>query len=157
MTPCSKEERDRLKERIRFLARRFSASAALAGPLQTLGSRLDSSVGETWRSTATELRMLSDDSPVVRAAMEEYDEKESVDRAEAFLADLAEDRATAPGEIVPLIDQYITRLREVIALSWDRQLRRRELDAAVVQVRMSYSQDLDRILQSLQPEVWTVS
>jgi hypothetical protein len=150
MTPCAQDQSDRLRDRVRFLARRFSASAGLAGPLRSLSSKLDSTGAENWRESAVWLRELSQKSPVVQAAMEEYDDKESVDRAEAFLADLAEDRTTAPAEIVPLIDHYITRLREVIGRSWEGQLRRREVDAAIVQVRMSYSQDLDRILQSLQ-------
>ena len=76
--------------------------------------------------------------------------KDGVDRGEGFLADLAEDRASAPPEIVPVIDHYITRVREVIALAWDEKLSRRELDASLLQVRLCYAQDLDRILQGLQ-------
>jgi hypothetical protein len=75
--------------------------------------------------------------------------KESVDRGEDFLADLAGDRDSAPPEIVPVIDHYITRVREVIGLAWDEKLSRRELDASLLQVRLCYAQDLDRILQGL--------
>jgi len=99
------------------------------------------------------LRELSEISPRVAAAMNDYDQKASVDRAEAFLADLAEDRSTAPPEIVPLIDHYISRLRDLIAQAWNRRLSRRELDAHMMQIRLSYSQDLDRILQGLVPRV----
>jgi hypothetical protein len=148
---CTPARYERLKDRVHFLARRFASSAALAAPLEGLACKLDSISVAALNEVSARLRELHDASPVVRAAMEEYDEKEGVDRAEAFLADLAEDRSSAPPEIVPLIDQYISRLREVIALSWDRQLGRRELDASVMQVRMSYSQDLDRILQGLLP------
>jgi hypothetical protein len=75
--------------------------------------------------------------------------KDAVDRGEGFLADLAEDRAGAPPEIVPVVDHYIGRVREVIALAWDEKLSRRELDASLLQVRLCYAQDLDRILQGL--------
>jgi hypothetical protein len=75
--------------------------------------------------------------------------KDSVDRGEGFLADLAEDRGSAPPEIVPVIDHYISRVRDVISLAWDEKLSRRELDASLLQVRLCYAQDLDRILQGL--------
>ncbi len=75
--------------------------------------------------------------------------KDAVDRGEGFLADLAEDRASAPPEIVPVIDHYIGRVREVIRLAWEEKLSRRELDASLLQVRLCYAQDLDRILQGL--------
>ena len=75
--------------------------------------------------------------------------KDSVDRGELFLADLAEDRGSAPPEIIPVIDHYINRVRDVISLAWDEKLTRRELDASIVQVRLCYAQDLDRILQGL--------
>jgi hypothetical protein len=148
---CTQARHERLKDRVHFLARRFAASSTLAAPLEALARQIDTVSAVALNEVSARLRELHDASPVVRAAMEECDEKEGVDRAEAFLADLAEDRSSAPPEIVPLIDHYISRLREVIALSWDRRLGRRELDASVVQVRMSYSQDLDRILQGLLP------
>ena len=75
--------------------------------------------------------------------------KESVDRGEGFLADLAEDRGSAPPEIIPVIDHYISRVRDVISLAWDAKVSRRELDASLLQVRLCYAQDLDRILQGL--------
>jgi len=77
------------------------------------------------------------------------DLKQSIDRGEDFLADLATDRDGAPPEIVPVIDQYIARVREIIALAWDDKLTSRELDASLMQVRLCYAQDLDRILQGL--------
>ncbi len=79
--------------------------------------------------------------------------KDGVDRAEGFLADLAEDRSSAPPEIVPVIDHYFNRVREVIAQAWDLKISRRELDAYVLQVRLCYTQDLDRILQALLPNL----
>ena len=151
MDACTRERAERLKDSVHFLARRFAGSFALAARLHSLAARLEDASPDALNEVAARLRDLSNDSPVVRAAMEDFDEKVAVDRAEAFLADLAEDRSTAPAEIVPCIDYYIARLREVISLSWDRQLSRRELDAHVLQVRLSYSQDLDRILQGLLP------
>jgi len=138
------ERHELLKDRVQFLARKFAGSVMIASQLESLVRRLDSVDEVTDR-----LRELSEISPRVAAAMEEYDRKAGVDRAEAFLADLAEDRSTAPPEIVPLIDHYISRLREVIAQAWNRRLSRRELDAHLMQVRLCYSRDLDRILQGL--------
>ena len=153
MDACTRERYERLKDSVHFLARRFAGSFALAPRLHALAARLEDGSLDALNEVAARLRDLSNDSPVVRAAMEDFDEKVAVDRAEAFLADLAEDRSTAPAEIVPCIDYYIARLREVISLSWDRQISRRELDAHVIQVRLSYSQDLDRILQGLLPTI----
>ena len=123
----------------------------LSSQLEALARRLEPASVEALRAVAARLRELSDISPKLRTAMEEYDHQAGVGRAEGFLADLAEDRSTAPPEIVPIIDHYFARLREVISNSWDRQITRRELDAHVLQVRLSYSQDLDRILQGLLP------
>jgi hypothetical protein len=75
--------------------------------------------------------------------------KDAVDRGEVFLADLAEDRGSAPPEIIPVIDHYIARVREIISLAWEEKVSRRELDASMMQVRLCYAQDLDRILQGL--------
>lgn len=151
MDACTRERFELLREKVRFLFRRFSSSASLAGLLDSLARSLEAAAPAALRDISARLGELAGESPVVRAALEDFDEKLSVDRAEAFLADLAEDRSTAPDEIVPLIEHYITRLREVISQSWDRQITRRELDAHVMQVRLSYSQDLDRILQGLLP------
>ena len=142
-----------LKDRIQFLARRFAGSVMIASQLESLIRRLNPVSLEAMEEATDRLRELSEISPRVAAAMEEYDRKAGVDRAEAFLADLAEDRSTAPPEIIPVIDQYISRLREVIARAWNRRVSRRELDAHVMQVRLCYSQDLDRILQGLVPRV----
>ena len=79
--------------------------------------------------------------------------KDGVDRAEGFLADLAEDRSSAPPEIVPVIDHYFNRVLEVIAQAWEEKISRREIDAYVLQVRLCYAQDLDRILQALLPNL----
>jgi hypothetical protein len=148
---CARDRHERLKERIRFLSRRFARSVMLSSQLESLARGLEPASVPAMNVAAARLRELSDISPKLRAVMEEYDHQESVDRAEGFLGDLAEDRSTAPAEIVPLIDYYLTRLREVISKSWDRQITRRELDAHVLQVRLSYSQDLDRILRGLVP------
>lgn len=151
MDACTRDRIDQLKERVRFLARKFSRSIMLASQLDALARELDSVSPAAIGGVAARLRELSEISPKLRTAMEEYDHKASVDRAEAFLADLAEDRSSAPPEIVPIIDHYFARLREVISHSWDRQISQRELEAHVMQVRLSYSQDLDRILQGLIP------
>lgn len=151
MDSCAKEWFQRLKDRVHFLSRRFAGSVMIASQVESLLRLVDAPSETTAAEVALRLRELSEISPVVRTAMAQYDLKESVDRAETFLADLAEDRSSAPAEIVPLIDQYIARLREVIAQSWTRSVTRREIDAHVMQVRLSYSQDLDRILRGLLP------
>jgi len=151
MDACTRDRHERLKERVRFLARKFARSVMLASQLESLARQLEPGSLPAMAEVAARLRELSDISPKFRDAMEEYEHQASVDRAEGFLGDLVEDRSSAPTEIVPLIDHYFARLREVISNSWDRQITRRELDAHVLQVRLSYSQDLDRILQGLVP------
>ena len=153
MNSCSREWFQRLKDRVHFLSRRFAHSVLLASQLESLVRLVDAPTETSAAEVAARLRELSEISPVVRKAMEQCDLKESIDRAEGFLADLAEDRSSAPAEIVPLIDQYIARLREVIAQSWTGAVSRREIDAHVLQVRLSYSQDLDRILRGLTPHL----
>ncbi|MBI3857401.1 MAG: hypothetical protein HY293_17070 [Planctomycetes bacterium] len=153
MNSCAVDRCGRLKDRVRHLARRFAGSVMLASQLEPLVRLLEQPSEPAVAEAVARLRELSEISPVIRTAMEEYDRKESLDRAEAFLADLAEDRSSAPPEIVPLIDQYIARLRELIARSWQQKTARREIDAHVMQVRLSYSQDLDRILQGLRPNL----
>jgi hypothetical protein len=148
---CESNRHELLKDRVHFLARRFSGSVMISSQLESLVRRLDPTSVEAMTEVAARLRELSEISPRVAQAMEDYDRKAGVDRAESFLADLAEDRSTAPPEIVPVVDTYMARLRDVIALAWNNRLSRRELDAHVVQVRLCYSQDLDRILQGLQP------
>jgi hypothetical protein len=146
---CSIEWFQRLRDRVHFLSRRFAKSALLASQIEPLVRLVDAPSETTAAEVAARLRELSEISPVVHTAMQQCDLKESIDRAEAFLADLAEDRSSAPAEIVPLIDQYIARLREVIARTWENAVSRREIDAHVLQVRLSYSQDLDRILRGI--------
>lgn len=153
MNSCSRDWFQRLRDRVHFLSRRFSRSVLLASQLESLVRLVDAPTETAAAEVAARLRELSEISPVVRKAMEHCDLKESIDRAEGFLADLAEDRSSAPAEIVPLIDQYIARLRDVIAQSWTRTVSRREIDAHVLQVRLSYSQDLDRLLRGLTPPI----
>ncbi len=148
---CVRNRHGQLKERVRFLTRRFAHSAVLSSQLASLERRLEETSAEATSEVAARLLELCEISPKLRTAMDEYDHQASVGRAESFLADLAEDRESAPSEYVPLIDHYFSRLREVISNSWDRQITRRELDAHVLQVRLSYSQDLDRILRGMQP------
>jgi len=149
---CSVEWFQRLRDRVHYLSRRFAHSILLASQLEPLVRLVDAPSETAAAEVAARLRELSEISPVVLKAMEQCDLKESIDRAEAFLADLAEDRSSAPPEIVPLIDQYIARLREVIARTWERSVPRREIDAHVLQVRLCYSQDLDRILRGFTPQ-----
>ena len=152
MNSCSVEWFQRLRDRVHYLSRRFARSVLLASQLEPLVRLVDAPSETAAAEVAARLRELSEISPVVLKAMEQCDLKESIDRAEAFLADLAEDRSSAPPEIVPLIDQYIARLREVIARTWERTVPRREIDAHVLQVRLCYSQDLDRILRGFTPQ-----
>jgi len=135
---CSARRLEELREKVDFVLRRCPG---LARQLEAPGT--------TPVEIESHLSKLAVASADVKAALDLYDEKSSVDRAEGFLADLAEDRSTAPAEIVPLIDQYIGSIRDAIARAWERHVSRRELDACVLQVRLSYSRDLDRILQGL--------
>ena len=148
MDSGTKERLEQLKDKIEFAARRIT-ELPLVARLESLSLRLETSLGQGLNEIGVELDELAKESPELRAALDQHEEKSSVDRAEGFLADLAEDRSSAPPEIVPLIDQYITSVRDVIARAWERHVSRRELDACVLQVRISYSRDLDRILQAL--------
>jgi hypothetical protein len=148
---CTRNRHGQLSQRLRFLSRKFARSVVLASQLASLERRLAEASVRAMDEVVARLLELSEISPKLRAAMEEYEHQASVGRAESFLADLAEDRQSAPSEYVPIIDHYFSRLREVISSSWELQISRRELDAHVLQVRLSYSQDLDRILRGLQP------
>lgn len=149
MDACASARHARLNDRVSYLRRTFARSSVLASQLASLARRLEEPTAEASAEVARRLDELGEISPKLRAASEEFEHQCSVLRAESFLADLAEDRSSAPPEIVPVVDHYVARLREVISTSWDRQISRRELDAHVLQVRLSYSQDLDRILQGL--------
>lgn len=151
MSACKIDRSADLKEKLGFLSRKFARSVMISSQVASLARELERASGPMVAEVASRLRALAEISPKVHDALEEFDHQSSVTRAEGFLADLAEDRSSAPPEIVPVIDYYIARLREVISQSWDRMLSRRELDASVMQVRLSYSQDLDRILQGLLP------
>ena len=75
----------------------------------------------------------------------------SLERAEAFLAELEEDRRAAPPEFQPLLETYLPRLGESIARFREGRLGARELNAHVLQIRMSYARDLQRQLPGEAP------
>ena len=70
----------------------------------------------------------------------------SLDRAREFLSDLMSDRDTSPLEIVPVIEAYAFRLGESLRRHQDREISDRELDAHAIQIRLSYTQDLMKLL-----------
>ncbi len=70
----------------------------------------------------------------------------SLGKAIEFLAELEGDRRTAPSEYVPVIEEYVTRLRDSILRFRDRRIETRELDAHAFQIRLSYARDLQRLL-----------
>lgn len=74
------------------------------------------------------------------------DERNSLRRAEDFLAELREDLKSAPAEFQSVIEPYISGLEGLLVRSNERRLSSRELDAGVFQIRISYARDLGRLL-----------
>ena len=66
-------------------------------------------------------------------------------RAEAFLEDLREDARTAPPEFLFLVEDYRSRLEETLRLYREGRLDARQLEAGLVQIRLSYARDLSRL------------
>jgi hypothetical protein len=75
----------------------------------------------------------------------------SLGRAVDFLADLEEDRRSAPPEFTGLIEAYLPALRTAIQRHREQEIGARELDAAVLQIRMSYARDLQHQLGEERP------
>lgn len=79
------------------------------------------------------------------------DGHDSLWRAEEFLAELAEDRRTAPPEFQPLLEDYLPRLEDSIARFKESRISGRELDAYAHQIRMSYARDLQKLMPAAPP------
>lgn len=73
-------------------------------------------------------------------------DRTSLDRAVQFLAELEEDRWTAPPEFRMVTETYVPRIRESILKFRARKIAGRELDAHLFQIRISYARDLQRLL-----------
>ena len=78
--------------------------------------------------------------------MEGPDDRASLDRAVEFLEELEEDRRTAPPEFQSVTETYVPRLLASILKFRERLIARRELEAHMVQIRLSYARDLQRLL-----------
>jgi hypothetical protein len=76
---------------------------------------------------------------------------DALGRAVEFLADLEEDCRSAPAEFVALVEAYLPALRTAIHRMREQEIGARELDAAVLQIRMSYARDLQRQLGEERP------
>ena len=76
---------------------------------------------------------------------------DALGRAVEFLAELVEDRRSAPPEYAGMVGVYLPGLRRAIARLQEREISDRELDAAVLQIRMSYARDLQRQLVEEKP------
>lgn len=83
--------------------------------------------------------------------MSSFEEQPSLVSAEGFLTDLDADRRSAPSEIQPLIESYAARLTESVRRFRDRAISVRELDAHAFQIRLSYAQDLKKLLAVEEP------
>lgn len=66
-------------------------------------------------------------------------------RAEAFLAELREDARTAPAEFLFLVEDYRSRLEEILQRYREGRLDARQLEAGLIQIRLSYARDLSRL------------
>ena len=74
------------------------------------------------------------------------DDRESLERARVFLAELGEDERTAPPEFHFLIATFRPLLADSILRFKEGQIRARELDAHVFQIRLTYSRELQKLL-----------
>ncbi len=88
---------------------------------------------------------------------DDADELASLERAELFLAELREDRRTAPPEFTALFEAYLPRLEEAILRFREGALQGRVLDAHAFQIRISYARDLQKLLPYEPPPTarWT--
>lgn len=78
-------------------------------------------------------------------------EESSLASAEEFLTDLDGDRRSAPPEIQPLIESYAVRLADSVRRCRERTLSGRELSAHAIQIRLSYANDLKKLLAVEEP------
>jgi transposase len=79
--------------------------------------------------------------------MEGSMETESLTRARHFLDDLRDDESAAPPEIRDLIAGYASR----VGVCLEAASPGRELDACLMQIRLSYIRDLERLLPAAPP------
>jgi hypothetical protein len=73
-------------------------------------------------------------------------EQGSLDQAVQLLAELEEDKRTAPPEFRLVTEAYVPCLRESIGRFRDGEIAGRELEAHLFQIRISYARDLQRLL-----------
>lgn len=66
-------------------------------------------------------------------------------RAEELLEELREDARTAPPEFLFLVDDYRSRLEETLQRYREGRLDARQLEAGLIQIRLSYARDLSRL------------
>ena len=78
--------------------------------------------------------------------MERSDGRNGLPRALGLLAELEEDRRTAPLECRLVTEFYVSRLLEVILQFREHRIAGRELEAHAVQIRLSYTRDLQKLL-----------
>jgi hypothetical protein len=63
-----------------------------------------------------------------------------------LLADLEEDRRSAPEEYALLAESYIPRVLEAVLRRRSGRVSDRELEAHLFQIRLAYTRDLQRLL-----------
>lgn len=78
--------------------------------------------------------------------MEAEEDRNILLKAKELLSELYADLQTAPLELLPLIDGFGPRLEEAIERFRERRISERELAAHTLQIRLSYLQDLTRLL-----------
>jgi hypothetical protein len=76
---------------------------------------------------------------------------DSLGRAREFLAELLEDLREAPAEFTALVEAYLPGLEAAINRFRVGEIGDRELDAGVLQIRLSYARDLQRQLGDERP------
>lgn len=77
-------------------------------------------------------------------------------RAQELLDELREDARTAPPEFLFLVDDYRSRLEETLRIYREGRMDDRRLAAGLIQIRLSYARDLNRLFPEAAPaHRWT--
>lgn len=69
-----------------------------------------------------------------------------LERVRDFLVELTGDGVESPAEVQPIVDGYASRLRDSLRRFLAGHIGLRELEAHAIQIRLSYAQDLSKLL-----------
>ena len=78
--------------------------------------------------------------------METPDRPSRLERAWEFLLELMADGRSSPPEVEPVVEGYVSRLESSLRQFLSGRITGRELEAHAIQIRLSYAQDLSKLL-----------